>query len=133
MQQIAKNASIGLFSALLALNSETTFSIIPKIGLNAGSYAATLIVSSKRYSVIESLEINFMVDPSGYDILSKAPNLYTFFDTLSGHNARTALAFKVINTDNQAKGTLTVALNGEKTAGSASLEPQPSFASQEPA
>jgi uncharacterized repeat protein (TIGR02543 family) len=97
----------------IAVGGTDTFTVVPNIGLAAGSYSATITVSGEN-NINANFAVSFTVTVP-YDINLSETGTYDFSagDTVyAGYVARAARTVAIANTGNRATGTLTIAKSG---------------------
>jgi uncharacterized membrane protein len=87
--------------------------VIPKTGLAAGTYKATVTVSGSN-SISASFAVEFTVNPGIYKISLDSAGTHVFPAQIAGYTAANMSpnVVKVTNLGNQATGSLVVALSG---------------------
>ena len=105
----------------IAVSGSDTFTVVPKTGLSAGTYTATVTVSGGN-SITGSFNVSFTVNAAAptYSIALSPSGTQTFTAATVGYGAQTAKTITVSNTGTGATGALTVALSGNN-AGSFTL------------
>ena len=97
----------------IAVSGSDTFTVVPKTGLSAGTYTATVTVSGGN-SINASFNVSFTVNAASptYSIALSPSGTQTFTAATVGYGAQTAKTITVNNTGTGATGALTVALSG---------------------
>ena len=97
----------------IAVSGSDTFTVVPKAGLSAGTYTATVTVSGNN-SITASFDVSFTVNAAAptYSIALSPSGTQTFTAATVGYGAQTAKTITVSNTGTGATGALTVALSG---------------------
>lgn len=100
-------------SSITKVGGAETFSIKPKIGLQPGTYTATLTVSGTGIEA-QSVDISFKVNPivPQSSIKLNVENTYIFHPAEVDYSTRGAKEVTITNTGNVATGNLNVALSG---------------------
>ena len=101
----------------IAVSGSDTFTVVPKTGLSAGTYTATVTVSGNN-SITASFDVSFTVNAAAptYSIALSPSGTQTFTAATVGYGAQTAKTITVSNTGTGATGALTVALSGTDAA-----------------
>ena len=97
----------------IAVSGSDTFTVVPKTGLSAGTYTATVTVSGGN-SITVNFNVSFTVNAASptYSIALSPSGTQTFTAATVGYGAQTAKTITVSNTGTGATGALTVALSG---------------------
>ena len=97
----------------IAVSGSDTFTVVPKTGLSAGTYTATVTVSGGN-SITANFNVSFTVNAASptYSIALSPSGTQTFTAATVGYGAQTAKTITVNNTGTGATGALTVALSG---------------------
>jgi len=97
----------------IAVSGSDTFTVVPKTGLSAGTYTATVTVSGGN-SITASFDVSFTVNAAAptYSIALSPSGTQTFTAATVGYGAQSAKTITVSNTGTGATGALTVALSG---------------------
>jgi len=97
----------------LAVSGSDTFTVVPKAGLSAGTYTATVTVSGGN-GIAASFDVRFTVNPaaSTYSIDLDVSSVYSFDAVTVGYAPIVAKTVTVSNTGDAATGDLTVELSG---------------------
>ena len=101
----------------LAASGSDTFTVVPKTGLSADTYTATVTVSGGN-SISASFDVRFTVNPaaSTYSIDLDVSSVYSFDAVTVGYAPIVAKTVTVSNTGDAATGDLTVALSGSNAS-----------------
>jgi uncharacterized membrane protein len=99
----------------LAVNGSTNFTVIPRTGLSAGTYTATVTVSGNN-GISAAFIVSFTVNSAlaTYGISLDTTGTYTFRELILGYGSSDLTSKTVIisNTGNQATGSLNIVLTG---------------------
>ncbi|GHV64645.1 hypothetical protein AGMMS49587_17450 [Spirochaetia bacterium] len=93
----------------IAVGDTGSFTVVPKTGLSAGSYTATVTISGGN-GISKNFSVSFTVNPvpATYGISLDVSGTYTFPEAPSGYGTQAAKTVTLRNTGNQATGALTV-------------------------
>jgi uncharacterized membrane protein len=101
--------------ASIAVGGTGTFTVVPKAGLAAGTYTATVTVSGGN-SISAAFNVSFQVTTAPvYGISLSQSGTYHFATAAPGYGAHEPLSVTITNSGNQATGALTAALSGTHT------------------
>ena len=96
----------------IAVDGRETFTIAPRTGLIAKTYAASVVVEGNN-NISDSFTVSFTVTVAPtYGITLDKNGTETFADAGFGYGAQTPMTVKVTNSGNQPTGALTAALSG---------------------
>ncbi|MCL2416811.1 MAG: M6 family metalloprotease domain-containing protein [Bacteroidales bacterium] len=102
----------------IAIHGTGIFSIVPNIGLDTGTYTATVTVIGDN-DVSQSFEVSFTVNPvPAFGIMLDQIGTYIFTEVFLGYddNELIPLEVTITNVGYQPTGTLALALNGENAS-----------------
>lgn len=100
----------------IAVSGNDTFTVVPKTGLSAGTYTATVTVSGGN-GITASFDVSFTVNAATptYGIALSQSGTYNFPAATEGYDALTPLTVSVTNTGTADTGSLHVYLTGNNT------------------
>jgi uncharacterized membrane protein len=103
----------------IAVGETSTFTVVPKTGLAAGTYTTTVTVTRGIY-ISTTFRVSFTVNQSIYSIGSDVTGTYTFPAAVPGYGTQAVKTVTVTNTGNRATNAALITLSGTNS-GSFSL------------
>ena len=100
--------------ASIAVGNSPTFTVVPRTGLAAGNYEATVTIRGAT-GIEQSFPVTFTVNPAVYSAALNTTAI-EFPAANVGYRAQSAQTIRVTNDGNQATGALTIALSGANAA-----------------
>ena len=97
--------------ASTAVGKTNTFTVVPKTGLAAGSYTATVKVSNANIEAA-FFDVSFTVDKVSISVSGSG----TFSPAIVGYGSQTAKTATITNSSKTATGVLAVALSGDNAS-----------------
>jgi uncharacterized membrane protein len=99
-------------SSITKTDGTATFTVVPKTGLKAGVYAATVTVSGSNIEE-QSFEVSFEVGAAVFGIELSETDTLVFDDAIFGYKPLVARAVTISNIGNQPTGALTLKVSNE--------------------
>jgi uncharacterized membrane protein len=94
--------------ANIAVGGSADFTVVPALGLSAGTHTATVTVSGGSNITAQSFNVSFYVIAATYGVTLSETAAHTFPEAIFGYPAQGALSVTISNSGNQPTGALTV-------------------------